>query len=180
MAASGHQQQNGQVIGLGGMGGMESDTETKLFVVKKTGDSQGITALISRQLQGIFSNIFCNFYLRKPKKLRKSKLKKDGPSGFAGVEIKFQTKDINVKLLNSVKSYTIPLNFHVALSREYGTDFSRFVRLYYVQLCRSIFVHKLYIYAYMYIMNVQFVDELPQLILCFVAAFSFYFMDRLS
>ncbi|XP_043280462.1 popeye domain-containing protein 3-like isoform X2 [Venturia canescens] len=53
MAASGHQQQNGQVIGLGGMPGIESDQETKLFVVKKTGDSQGITALISRQLQGL-------------------------------------------------------------------------------------------------------------------------------
>lgn len=52
MAASGHQHQNGQVVGLGGMGNIENDPETKLFVVKKTGDSHGITALISRQLQG--------------------------------------------------------------------------------------------------------------------------------
>ena len=52
MSASGNQQQNGQVIGLGGMAGIENDPETKLFVVKKGGDSQGITALISRQLQG--------------------------------------------------------------------------------------------------------------------------------
>lgn len=51
MAASSHQQQNGQVIGLGGIGNLENDSDTKLFVVKKTGDSQGITALISRQLQ---------------------------------------------------------------------------------------------------------------------------------
>ncbi|KAG7209620.1 hypothetical protein KM043_011271 [Ampulex compressa] len=51
MAASSHQQQNGQVIGLGGIGALENDPDTKLFVVKKTGDSQGITALISRQLQ---------------------------------------------------------------------------------------------------------------------------------
>ncbi|XP_015588263.1 blood vessel epicardial substance isoform X3 [Cephus cinctus] len=53
MAASSHQQQNGQVVGLGGMTGIESDSETKLLVVKKTGDSQGITALINRQLQGL-------------------------------------------------------------------------------------------------------------------------------
>lgn len=52
MAASSHQQQNGQVIGLSGIGALENDPDTKLFVVKKTGDSQGITALISRQLQG--------------------------------------------------------------------------------------------------------------------------------
>lgn len=52
MAASSHQQQNGQVIGLGSIGTLENDPDTKLFVVKKTGDSQGITALISRQLQG--------------------------------------------------------------------------------------------------------------------------------
>lgn len=52
MAASNHQQQNGQIIGLGGIGALENDPDTKLFVVKKTGDSQGITALISRQLQG--------------------------------------------------------------------------------------------------------------------------------
>lgn len=52
MAASSHQQQNGQIIGLGGIGALENDADTKLFVVKKTGDSQGITALISRQLQG--------------------------------------------------------------------------------------------------------------------------------
>lgn len=52
MAASSHQQQNGQVIGLAGIGALENDPDTKLFVVKKTGDSQGITALISRQLQG--------------------------------------------------------------------------------------------------------------------------------
>lgn len=52
MAASGHQHQNGQIVGLGGVGNIENDPETKLFVVKKTGDSQGITALISRQLQG--------------------------------------------------------------------------------------------------------------------------------
>ncbi|KAK0173515.1 hypothetical protein PV328_006700 [Microctonus aethiopoides] len=51
MAASGHQHQNGQVVGLGGVGNIENDPETKLFVVKKTGDSHGITALISRQLQ---------------------------------------------------------------------------------------------------------------------------------
>ncbi|XP_017879043.1 blood vessel epicardial substance-like isoform X1 [Ceratina calcarata] len=51
MAASSHQQQNGQVIGLSGIGALENDPDTKLFVVKKTGDSQGITALISRQLQ---------------------------------------------------------------------------------------------------------------------------------
>ncbi|KAI4496696.1 hypothetical protein M0804_000506 [Polistes exclamans] len=51
MAASSHQQQNGQVIGLGSIGTLENDPDTKLFVVKKTGDSQGITALISRQLQ---------------------------------------------------------------------------------------------------------------------------------
>lgn len=53
MAASSHQQQNGQIIGLGGIGALENDADTKLFVVKKTGDSQGITALISRQLQGM-------------------------------------------------------------------------------------------------------------------------------
>jgi len=61
MAASSHQQQNGQIIGLGGIGALENDPDTKLFVVKKTGDSQGITALISRQLQGTykyFSAIF--------------------------------------------------------------------------------------------------------------------------
>lgn len=60
MAASSHQQQNGQIIGLG-IGALENDPDTKLFVVKKTGDSQGITALISRQLQGMykfFSAIF--------------------------------------------------------------------------------------------------------------------------
>jgi len=51
MAASSHQQQNGQIISLG-IGALENDADTKLFVVKKTGDSQGITALISRQLQG--------------------------------------------------------------------------------------------------------------------------------
>ncbi|XP_053977432.1 popeye domain-containing protein 3-like isoform X3 [Hylaeus anthracinus] len=51
MAVSSHQQQNGQVIGLSGIGALENDPDTKLFVVKKTGDSQGITALISRQLQ---------------------------------------------------------------------------------------------------------------------------------
>lgn len=54
MAASNHQQQNGQIIGLGGIGALENDPDTKLFVVKKTGDSQGITALISRQLQGMY------------------------------------------------------------------------------------------------------------------------------
>lgn len=54
MAASSHQQQNGQIIGLGGIGALENDADTKLFVVKKTGDSQGITALISRQLQGMY------------------------------------------------------------------------------------------------------------------------------
>lgn len=54
MSASGHIQQNGQIVSLGlnGGGNMDTDPETKLFVVKKTGDSQGITALISRQLQG--------------------------------------------------------------------------------------------------------------------------------
>lgn len=54
MAASSHQQQNGQIIGLGGIGALDNDADTKLFVVKKTGDSQGITALISRQLQGMY------------------------------------------------------------------------------------------------------------------------------
>ena len=48
----GHQHQNGQVIGLGGVGHTDGDMDAKLYVVKKT-DSQGITALISRQLQGI-------------------------------------------------------------------------------------------------------------------------------
>lgn len=57
MAASTHQQQNGQIIGLGGIGALENDTDTKLFVVKKTGDSQGITALISRQLQGTYLSL---------------------------------------------------------------------------------------------------------------------------
>lgn len=54
MAASSQQQQqpNGQVIGFGAFNSLENETDTKLFVVKKTGDSQGITALISRQLQG--------------------------------------------------------------------------------------------------------------------------------
>lgn len=53
MSASGHIQQNGQIVSLGLSGGanMDTDPETKLFVVKKTGDSHGITALISRQLQ---------------------------------------------------------------------------------------------------------------------------------
>lgn len=60
MAASSHQQQNGQVIGLGGIGALENDPDTKLFVVKKTGDSQGITALINRQLQG---NSFLLFFI---------------------------------------------------------------------------------------------------------------------
>lgn len=66
MAASSHQQQNGQVIGLSGIGALENDPDTKLFVVKKTGDSQGITALISRQLQGKYrSTIFMMVGLRK-------------------------------------------------------------------------------------------------------------------
>ncbi|XP_012275861.1 blood vessel epicardial substance isoform X2 [Orussus abietinus] len=52
-AASTHQQQNGQVVSLTGMSGIESDPDSKLFVVKKAGDSQGITALINRQLQGL-------------------------------------------------------------------------------------------------------------------------------
>ncbi|XP_044006960.1 popeye domain-containing protein 3-like isoform X2 [Aphidius gifuensis] len=53
MSASGHIQQNGQIVSLGlsGGGNMDTDPEKKLFVVKKTGDSHGITALISRQLQ---------------------------------------------------------------------------------------------------------------------------------
>ncbi|XP_008202836.1 blood vessel epicardial substance isoform X1 [Nasonia vitripennis] len=42
------QQQNGQVIGLS----HDTELDAKMFVVKKTNDSQGITALISRQLQG--------------------------------------------------------------------------------------------------------------------------------
>ncbi|XP_023316606.1 blood vessel epicardial substance isoform X2 [Trichogramma pretiosum] len=52
MAAS-HQQQNGQVVNLGSGIANNHDTEldAKMFVVKKTDDSQGITALISRQLQ---------------------------------------------------------------------------------------------------------------------------------
>jgi hypothetical protein len=62
MAASSHQQQNGQIIGLGGIGALENDADTKLFVVKKTGDSQGITALISRQLQGIYRLFSYNFH----------------------------------------------------------------------------------------------------------------------
>lgn len=61
MAASSHQQQNGQIIGLGGIGALENDPDTKLFVVKKTGDSQGITALISRQLQGIYQHFYQQF-----------------------------------------------------------------------------------------------------------------------
>lgn len=61
MAASSHQQQNGQIIGLGGIGALENDADTKLFVVKKTGDSQGITALISRQLQGMYRSLFAVF-----------------------------------------------------------------------------------------------------------------------
>ena len=52
MAASSHQQQNGQVIGLGNVSHPDGELDAKMFVVKKTGDSQGITALISRQLQG--------------------------------------------------------------------------------------------------------------------------------
>lgn len=54
MSASAHIQQNGQIVGLGlnGVGNNAPETETKLFVVKKTADSHGITALISRQLQG--------------------------------------------------------------------------------------------------------------------------------
>lgn len=51
MAAGNHQHQNGQVVGLGGVGNIENDSDTKLFVVKKS-DNHGITALISRQLQG--------------------------------------------------------------------------------------------------------------------------------
>ncbi|XP_014298988.1 popeye domain-containing protein 3 isoform X1 [Microplitis demolitor] len=50
MAAGNHQHQNGQVVGLGGVGNIENDSDTKLFVVKKS-DNHGITALISRQLQ---------------------------------------------------------------------------------------------------------------------------------
>ncbi|KAJ8668605.1 hypothetical protein QAD02_010268 [Eretmocerus hayati] len=46
-----HQQQNGQAIGFGTMSHQENEVDAKMFVVKKTGDSQGITALISRQLQ---------------------------------------------------------------------------------------------------------------------------------
>lgn len=51
MAAGHHQHQNGQVIGFGGIGNTDNDMDAKLFAVKKA-DSQGITALISRQLQG--------------------------------------------------------------------------------------------------------------------------------
>ncbi|XP_074102883.1 popeye domain-containing protein 3 isoform X3 [Cotesia typhae] len=52
MAAGTHQHhgQNGQVVGLGGVGNLDNDPDTKLFVVKKS-DNHGITALISRQLQ---------------------------------------------------------------------------------------------------------------------------------
>lgn len=70
MAASSHQQQNGQVIGLGGIGALENDPDTKLFVVKKTGDSQGITALISRQLQGKYFSTN-SFFLIKCVKFKK-------------------------------------------------------------------------------------------------------------
>lgn len=52
MAATGNHQQNGQVIGIGSAEQIENDSETKLFIVKKNGDSHGITALITRQLQG--------------------------------------------------------------------------------------------------------------------------------
>lgn len=48
------QQQNGQVIGLS----HDTELDAKMFVVKKTNDSQGITALISRQLQGKHNNKF--------------------------------------------------------------------------------------------------------------------------
>lgn len=69
MAASSHQQQNGQVVGLGGIGALENDPDTKLFVVKKTGDSQGITALISRQLQGRYI-LVNNFFVITNEKFR--------------------------------------------------------------------------------------------------------------
>lgn len=72
MAASNHQQQNGQIIGLGGIGALENDADTKLFVVKKTGDSQGITALISRQLQGMHSSLPTIFILVKLKNSTKN------------------------------------------------------------------------------------------------------------
>lgn len=48
------QQQNGQVIGLS----HDTELDAKMFVVKKTNDSQGITALISRQLQGKNNAVF--------------------------------------------------------------------------------------------------------------------------
>ncbi|XP_034939103.1 popeye domain-containing protein 3-like isoform X3 [Chelonus insularis] len=53
MAAGGHHNQNGQIVGFGGMGNLENEQDTKLFVVKKSSDNHGITALISRQLQGL-------------------------------------------------------------------------------------------------------------------------------
>lgn len=66
-----HQQQNGQIIGLNNPVNQETtELDAKMFVVKKANDSQGITALISRQLQGIiflfyfslFQTVFaCNF-----------------------------------------------------------------------------------------------------------------------
>lgn len=72
MAASNHQQQNGQIIGLGGIGALENDADTKLFVVKKTGDSQGITALISRQLQGMYVHFYLRFLFLLLKNLTKN------------------------------------------------------------------------------------------------------------
>ncbi|XP_063995188.1 popeye domain-containing protein 3-like isoform X2 [Diachasmimorpha longicaudata] len=53
MAATSHHPQNGQVVGIDDMRHIENDPETKLFVVKKTGDNHGITTLITRQLQGL-------------------------------------------------------------------------------------------------------------------------------
>ena len=55
MAASSYQQQNGQVIGLGGLNNEDNNLDTKMLMVKKNGDNR-ITALINRQLQGNFYN----------------------------------------------------------------------------------------------------------------------------
>jgi hypothetical protein len=55
MAASSHQHQNGQVIGFSNMTNHDTELEAKMFVVKKTSENQGITALINRQLQGNWS-----------------------------------------------------------------------------------------------------------------------------
>lgn len=60
-----HQQQNGQIIGLNNTVNHETtDLDAKMFVVKKANDSQGITALISRQLQGNIYKSLLFKYLR--------------------------------------------------------------------------------------------------------------------